>query len=511
MKKFNIILACDLAGGIGYNNNLPWDFALDKKYFKTLTTNFFTNIKNILIMGKNTYRIFNNRESYVVSTTLKNDITTGKNVITTTETNINNIYDSFSKAYDDAILNEGDIWVIGGSRLYECAIKHFACDKIYLTLINGIFNCDIYFNINKYQIEWTSNISHQNDISAQKAEILFSRTKAHCAFVVQNDINRLDNKNYELIFKIGNVIPNVETQYLNTLYDVLYNGDERVTRNGITLSKFNKTLSFDLQKGFPLLTTKKMFWKGIVEELLFFIRGDTDTKLLSNKGVKIWEPNTSKEFLNKMNLDYEEGLMGPMYGYQWRFFNKNYRRFFNKNYRRFFNKNYSNNDNNFIDQLKKVIDEIKNDPMSRRILMTTFNPLQVELGVLYPCHSIIIQFYVEKNENNNNYLCCSMYQRSCDLFLGLPFNIASTSLLLHIVASLTNTIPGTVNIILGDYHIYSEHKEQVLTQLSREPYSLCELVMPNFNTLEDVEKSKFEDYKIYNYEHHPAIKANMIA
>ena len=459
MKKFNIILACDLGGGIGFDNNLPWDFALDKKYFKTLTTNFFTNIKNILIMGRNTYRIFDNRESYVVSTTLKN---------------VNNIYDSFSKAYDDAILNEGDIWVIGGSRLYECAIKHFACDKIYLTLVNGVFNCDTYFNINKYQIEWTSNI-------------------------VQNDINRFDNKNYELIFKIGNIIPNVETQYLNTLYNVLYNGNERVTRNGITLSKFNKTLSFDLQKGFPLLTTKKMFWKGIVEELLFFIRGDTDTKLLSNKGIKIWEPNTNKDFLNKMNLDYDEGLMGPMYGYQWRFFNKNYRQFFNKKY-------LDNNDNNFIDQLKKVIDEIKNNPMSRRILMTTFNPLQVELGVLYPCHSIIIQFYVEKNE-----LCCSMYQRSCDLFLGLPFNIASTSLLLHIIASLTNKIPGTVNIILGDYHIYSEHKEQVLTQLSREPYSLCELIMPNFNTLEDVEKSKLEDYKIYNYEHHPAIKANMIA
>lgn len=457
MKKFNIILACDLGGGIGYNNNLPWDFALDKKYFKTLTTNFFTNIKNILIMGKNTYRIFNNRESYVVSTTL---------------TNVNNIYDSFSKAYDDAILNEGDIWVIGGSRLYECAIKHFACDKIYLTLVNGIFHCDTYFNINKYQVEWTSNISHQNDI------------------------NRINNKNYELIFKIGNIIPNVETQYLNTLYDVLYNGNERVTRNGITLSKFNKTLSFDLQKGFPLLTTKKMFWKGIVEELLFFIRGDTDTKLLSNKGVKIWEPNTNKDFLNKMNLDYDEGLMGPMYGYQWRFFNKN----------------YFNNDNNFIDQLKKVIDEIKNDPMSRRILMTTFNPLQVELGVLYPCHSIIIQFYVDKNEESNHMrLCCSMYQRSCDLFLGLPFNIASTSLLLHIIASLTNTIPGTVNIILGDYHIYSEHKEQVLTQLSREQYSLCQLVMPNFNNLEDVEKSTLDDYKIYNYEHHPAIKANMIA
>ena len=160
MKKFNIILACDLGGGIGFDNNLPWDFTLDKKYFKTLTTNFFTNIKNILIMGKNTYRIFDNRESYVVSTTL-----------TTTLKNVNNIYDSFSKAYDDAILNEGDIWVIGGSRLYECAIKHFACDKIYLTLVNGVFYCDTYFNINKYQIEWTSNI-------------------------VQNDINKFDDKNF---------------------------------------------------------------------------------------------------------------------------------------------------------------------------------------------------------------------------------------------------------------------------------------------------------------------------
>lgn len=459
MKKFNIILASDIAGGIGYKNDLPWDFALDKKYFRTLTTNFFTNTKNILIMGRNTYRLFNNREAYVVSTTLKNM----DNVY---------VYDSFNKAYENAVLQEGDIWVIGGGILYDCAMKHFACDKIYFTLINSIFTCDTYFNISNYKVSWTHSSAQQ-------------------------DINRLDNTSHELIFKVGTIIPNVEAQYLTILHDVFYNGRERKTRNGTTLSKFNTTLSFDLRHGFPLLTTKKMFWKGIVEELLFFIRGETDTTLLSTKGVKIWNSNTSKEFLTTLNLDYKEGLMGPMYGFQWRFFNKTY----NNN-----NTSDKNDDDNFIDQFKKIIDEIKNDPTSRRILMTTFNPLQVHLGVLYPCHSIIIQFYVEENVLN-----CSMYQRSCDLFLGLPFNIASTSLLLHIVAGLTNTTAGIVNIILGDYHVYSEHKEHVLAQLSRDPYSLCQLVMPKFTTLEQVETSTYNDYIIYNYHSHPAIKANMIA
>jgi thymidylate synthase len=227
-----------------------------------------------------------------------------------------------------------------------------------------------------------------------------------------------------------------------------------------------------------------MFWKGIVEELLFFIRGDTDTTILSTKGIKIWEGNTSRVFLDKLGFtDYPVGMIGPMYGYQWRNFN-----------------------GQGIDQLQKIINEIKTDPYSRRILMTDFNPAQVDLGVLYPCHSIILQFYVE-----NDILSCSMYQRSNDIFLGNGFNIASTSLLLHIISQLTNLKAGKVNLIMGDYHIYDLHYEHVLTQLKRTPFDLPKLIMKPFETLEQVEKSVFEDYKITDYESHSVIKAQMVA
>ena len=169
----------------------------------------------------------------------------------------------------------------------------------------------------------------------------------------------------------------------------------------------------------------------------FFIRGDTNTKKLEEKGVKIWKGNTNREFLDKMGFDYKEGDMGPMYGYQWRNFNSME-----------------------IDQLKNVIELIKNDPNSRRILMTDYNPAQAHLGVLYPCHSLILQFYV--NEKN---LSVKMYQRSADAFLGLPFNIASTSLLLCIISKLTNLNPYDNNNFRR-LSIYEEHYEAVNKQLN---------------------------------------------
>lgn len=287
----------------------------------------------------------------------------------------------------------------------------------------------------------------------------------------------------------------METIYLDILKDVLETGEKRMTRNGTTYSKFFKTISFNMDDGFPLITTKKMFWKGVVEELLFFIRGDTNTNILSDKGVKIWESNTRREFLDFMGLDYKEGEMGPMYGYQWRKFNKPY--------------NNTSCDNG-IDQLKYVINEIKTNPTSRRILMTDFNPSQVNQGVLYPCHSIVIQFYVE-NSNTVPILSCSMYQRSSDLFLGEPFNIASTSLLLHIVSQLVGLKPGMVHLVLGDCHIYDEHTSAVKEQLSRIPLKLCKLKMKEFTTLEQVEESVLGDFILEDYISHPAIKAKMIA
>jgi dihydrofolate reductase/thymidylate synthase len=459
MKHFNVILATDTFHCIGTNNKLPWEFDLDMKHFSNMTKSSNSNVfghKNILIMGRRTWESFNckvlsNRINYVI---------TSQNM----EAQPNTLFfKDFYSAYVQASESKGDIWVIGGSKVYDSALRFWACDKIYLTLINGKFSnqsdTNIYFDTTKYPITWTDEIEY-------------------------NDVNKLDNKEYKLTFKKGHVKHGVEAQYLHTLYDVMTSGQERETRNGITCSKFGKTISWDLEDGFPLLTTKKVFWKGIVEELLFFIRGDTDTTKLSAKGVKIWEANTTREFLDKTGLtSYPVGDMGPMYGYQWRKFN-----------------------GSDVDQLKKIINEIKTDPHSRRILMTDFNPLQAHLGVLYPCHSIILQFYVE-----NQRLSCSMYQRSSDNMCGTPFNIASTSLLVHIIAQLTNLKAGKVNLIMGDYHIYKVHYEQVLTQLSRTPYNLPKLVIKQFETLEQVEESVFEDYKIVDYQSHPAIKAQMVA
>jgi thymidylate synthase len=190
-----------------------------------------------------------------------------------------------------------------------------------------------------------------------------------------------------------------------------------------------------------------------------------------------------------MNLSYEEGMMGPMYGYQWRFFNKKY-----------------NEESGGIDQFKILIDTLKKDPHSRRLLMTDFNPAMVDQGVLYPCHSLILQFYVDGNK-----LSVKMYQRSADLFLGLPFNIASTTLLLYIVAKLVSLEPYMVHITLGDCHIYEQHVDMVKEQLERTPYNLPQLDLPEFTTLDEVEQTNYMMYVLKEYICHPAIKAEMIA
>lgn len=475
MKKFNVILATDLKGGFGLNNDLPWDLSLDSNFYKSITNSHsilpgINTSDNILIVGRKTWESMGckslpGRLSWVITSQHKE----------LTESNTNPKIKFFGDFYSAYIASTHytypDVWVIGGYKIYDEALRHWACDKIYWTQIEGIFDTDVSINMTDYSIEWVHKLT-------------------------KTDVNKKDGKIYELTFYQGISKPLLEQSYLKTMFDIVITGEERKTRNGITHSMFNSTLSWDLADGFPLLTTKKMFWKGIVEELLFFIRGDTDSSKLSEKGVKIWEPNTTREFLDSMGFNnYPVGEMGPMYGYQWRFFNKPYTSTPNDTC-----------ENQGIDQLKKVIEEIKSDPNSRRILMTDFNPQQAHQGVLYPCHSIVIQFYVHKKR-----LCCSMYQRSADFFLGIPFNIASTSLLVHIISQLTGLKPGVVNLIMGDYHIYQEHVDQVFEQIKRIPKKLPTLQIPQFETLEQVEKSKFEDYKIINYDSYPAIKAKMIA
>ena len=458
---FNLIVATDKNGGIGLNNNIPWSFKKDMEYFKSMTSSPIE--KKVVIMGRNTleslpFDYLPNRINIVV---------TSKKIIVPNILTVISLNEALRLAYTFTDI-EDNVFVIGGTQLYEEAFKHHELRYIYHTQINGNFNCDKF--------------------------ITLPNVKKICSTkLIDND--RISNKNFDLSFNKYEIDETGEVAYLRLLKDVLYNGKIRETRNGNTYSIFNRDINFDVSESFPLLTTKRMFLRGIIEELLFFIRGDTDTTKLSEKGVHIWEGNTSQNFLNLMNLNYNVGEMGPMYGYQWRFFGKKY--ILDNNEK----KNYEG-----IDQFKNLINEIKINPHSRRLLMTDFNPTQVNEGVLYPCHSIILQFYVD-----NDKLSIKMYQRSGDMFLGVPFNIASTTLLLYIVSKLTGYKPGNVGITFGDCHIYESHIKQVNRQLSRTPFNQPRLNIPDFKTLEEVENAKYEDFILEDYSYHPGIKAQMIA
>ena len=283
-------------------------------------------------------------------------------------------------------------------------------------------------------------------------------------------------------------------QYLDLCRHVLEHGEKRKDRTGTgTISTFGYQMRFDLNEGFPLLTTKKVFYRGIFEELLWFLSGSTNIKPLVDKNVGIWNEwpydkyskspdfkgETLKEFIEKIRDDQEfadkYGDLGPVYGKQWRNFNG-------------------------IDQIKQLIDGIKNDPFSRRHIVVTYNPAEVKAMALPPCHSMF-QFYVSADGKK---LSCQMYQRSGDLFLGVPFDIASYALLLTMVAQVCDLEPYEFVHTLGDAHIYLNHLDQINEQLSRTPRSLPKLVLNK--DVKNIFDFKYEDMMIVDYDPYPAIK-----
>lgn len=292
-----------------------------------------------------------------------------------------------------------------------------------------------------------------------------------------------------------------ETGYLNLLKNTLENGDIRQTRNGITRSLFGEQLKFNLAEGFPLLTTKKMFTKGIIGELLWFLNGQTDNRLLKEQGIHIWDGNSTREYLDSRNLDYQEDECGPIYGFQWRRFNCPYPGCdipisqIPIAYRE-------------QDQLAEVVRLIREDPMSRRIIISGWNPCQLREMCLEPCH-VLYQFYV-RIVDGKKYLSCHLYQRSADLFLGVPFNIASSALMTHIIADITECIADRLTISFGDCHIYEEHIDVVREQLTREPFSFPQLSIREKCSLEGLHQLKIGDFEITGYKSHGALKAKMV-
>ena len=260
-------------------------------------------------------------------------------------------------------------------------------------------------------------------------------------------------------------------QYLSLLDHVLNTGVQKPDRTGTgTISVFGYQMRFDLRENFPLLTTKKLHLRSIIHELLWFLKGSTNTKYLTNNNVSIWN-----EWAD------EDGNLGPVYGYQWR--------------------SWPKPDGSHVDQIQQVVDSIRNNPDSRRHIVSAWNVSDLDQMALPPCH-LLFQFYVANGE-----LSCQMYQRSCDIFLGVPFNIASYALLTMMMARATGLKPGEFIHTLGDAHIYLNHLDQVKLQLTREPMLPPQMILnPEVKNMDDF---RFADFQLVNYQSHPHIKGDI--
>ena len=278
-----------------------------------------------------------------------------------------------------------------------------------------------------------------------------------------------------------------EQAYLDLLHLVLTEGTEKGDRTGTgTLSHFGAQLRFNLDDGFPLLTTKKVHFKSIVYELFWFLSGSTHVDYLQANGVRIWNEWSTAEQTARFNRP--AGDLGPVYGHQWRNYGASQRE----------DGSYNNDG---VDQITQVIEQIKTNPNSRRLIVSGWNPSEADQVALPPCHTLF-QFFVADNK-----LSCQLYQRSADLFLGVPFNIASYALLTHMVAQVCGLEVGEFIWTGGDCHIYQNHREQVELQLTRELYKLPTLTLnPD---VKDIFAFKYEDISVDGYESHPAIKAKV--
>jgi len=477
--NLSLIVAIDKNNGISRNGLIPWHIKEDINFFMDVTKRqYIIGLPNVLIMGKNTWISCRNqlkeRVIIVVSNTMTLDNYENTFMVETMDKAMSQAYQLF----DDKKI--GHIFICGGSKIYEESNKYFI-NTIYLTTIDHDYECD-----NKIKLI----TQHYNTF------------KKHTFSLIDLNDNHKVNVTFEKLYlKLPEHWQDCEErQYLNLLNDVLTTGDFRQTRNSMTWSKFGKSLEFDLSKS-PLLTTKKMFVKGIFEELMFFLRGQTSSKILEDRGVNIWKDNSTREFLNSVGLNYPVSTIGPMYGYNWNHFGFPYQ-----------GPDYDYTDKGFS-QINYCINLLKTDPYSRRIIMTTYDPSTAHQGVLWPCHSLVLQFYVEKDYK----LSLACYNRSQDLYHGFPFNLQSSSLLVNLFCTVINNdesyhgpkyTPGRLIMNLGDIHIYETHKSAVIRQILRDPYQFPEFKINPNNKLTEF---KLEDCEWLNYHFYPNIAVKMVA
>jgi thymidylate synthase/dihydrofolate reductase len=474
LARFNIIVAVDSNGGIAKNGTIPWSCKSDMQYFRTTTMGqkIEKQQRNVVIMGMNTYndipvqnRPLKDRTNIVLSRKMSQSHAVDYTVYRAFHEALQNLG---AQQFRNGGKPEFEVWVCGGKTLYDLVLDSYLylCDTIHVTEFKLRYDCDTF-------IDWD---------------------KIKRSGFKQNSV--ITNNEYTRFIFSPNIV-HEEYKYLKMVSSILENGENRPDRTGIgTIELFDERtcMSFDITERVPLLTTKKMHPQNAIKELMFFINGFTDTKILENKGVNWWKSNTSRSFLAKRDLTYEEGDMGPAYGHNFRHFGTPY-----------FGSDADYTGKGF-DQLQAVIDSIRADSFSRRHVMTSWDPSSVDKCALPPCHGNLIHFQVSANRI---YLNMKMVQRSGDMFLGVPYNIFSYAILLIMVSHLTGYRPGRLIIDINCAHIYLNHVEACKKQIVRTPYPWAKVKIRNPEDITSIDHFDETSFIIEDYFNHPEIRADM--
>ncbi|CAN1255921.1 Bifunctional dihydrofolate reductase-thymidylate synthase [Linum perenne] len=459
-RTYQVVVAATKDWGIGKDGRLPWKLPSDLKFFKDVTlTTSDSGKKNAVIMGRKTWesipiqhRPLPGRLNVVLTRSGSFNIATAENVV---------ICGSMRSALEllgasPYCLSIEKVFVIGGGQILRESLNAAKCDAIHLTEIQTSFECDTFIpaiDCSVFQPWYSSPPVVENGI--RFCFTTYARPEGGCDDKVPSNV--VENSKFEI--KKFSFLPKTvfekhdEFLYLRMVQDILSSGNSKDDRTQTgTLSKFGCQMRFNLRKSFPLLTTKRVFWRGVLEELLWFISGSTSAKVLQEKGIHIWDDNASRDYLDRIGLkDREEGDLGPVYGFQWRHFGARYTNM------------HADYTGQGFDQLADVIFKIKNNPDDRRIILSAWNPADLKLMALPPCH-MFAQFYVANGE-----LSCQMYQRSADMGLGVPFNIASYALLTCMIAHVCDLVPGDFTHVIGDAHVYLTHVRPLEEQLKKSP------------------------------------------
>lgn len=480
-KRFEMIAGVCHNRGLGFEGSIPWKCSADMKHFRQTTRTAREGLMNAIVMGRITWESFGGRAlpkrlNVVLTRNWREFECDADNVVALPS--LEHAAQYLSKRTDL------DKWyIIGGAKLYAEAIEKDWCSRVILTQIDTDEQCDVFF----------PEIPDYYDLS--ESTPLGSPKEGEPSCMIHTYVNRY--------------AAHYEQAYMNEMARLI-TIPPIVGRNGPVHTEFQWEYTMDLQDGIPLFSTRRGFWKGICQELLFFIHGRTDARVLSNKGVRIWDGNTTREFLDSRGLkNYDVGDMGPMYGWVWRHYGAEYRGM---------EHDYAGEG---FDQLRDLVDKILNDPTSRRMLLTVYDPSKVCQSVLAPCHSIATQFYV-REEAGEKYLDMFTFQRSADMFLGVFFNIPSNALLLSILAQACGLLAGKLTTKFGNCHVYAEHVDAVKQQLERTPSTrfpnvlIKDMSVPDAAggvdaVMEWIESITYEDIKLLGYEPQGRINAPMIA